>query len=173
MEAIVPRRSTEQIKAEIDKLAELVEIFENFNRRYHHPDFEGIEPLPTKDEWITRCREGGASWSEILAGYEQAANDTLAVFSSNAPDMRAYASALLSDFESRIGRPLFSVVSPPQRVLKAIAKRRYIENETEYYLVKEVIDDLSDDPQKTKLTQQLTECMVAFEMSSTAEKSDL
>lgn len=119
----MPRRSTEEIKAEIDKLAELVESFDDFNRRYHHPDFEGIAPLPTKDEWIARCREGGASWSEILRGYEQATNDTLAVFASNALDIRAYADALLSDFESRTGKPLFSIIPPPQRVLKAIAKR--------------------------------------------------
>lgn len=159
------RRSSEEIKAEIDKFAELVEMFEDFNRRYYGHEFDGIEPLPTKDEWIARCRAGGASWSEILAGYEQAANDTLAVFSANTPDMKAYADALLADFESRTGKPLFTVVTPPQRALKVIAKRGRIQSETEYYMVKESIDALADDPKKGKLVQQLTEYISAFELS--------
>lgn len=169
----MPRRSTEEIRLEIDKLAELVEIFDDFRRRYFHPDFEGVETLPAKDEWITRCRESGATWSEILAGYEQAANATLAVFSSDAPDMKAYAEALLSDFERSTGRPLFSLVSPPQRALKAIAKRGHIRSETEYYLVREVIDDMSDDPKKALLTQQLTECIASFEQGYTTDRADL
>ena len=160
----MPRRTTEEIKAEIDKIAELVDVFEDFNRRYHGYEFDQIERLPEKDVWIARCRAGGASWSEILSGYEQAANETLVIFASNAPDMKAYADALLIDYESRTGTPLFSVVPPPQRALKAIAKRGYIQDETEYYMVKEVIGDLSDDPRQADLAQQLTTCLADFEV---------
>lgn len=163
------RRSSEQIRAEIDRLAGLVEIFEDFNRRYHSPDFDEVVPLPGKDTWIAACRAGGASWSQILAGYEQAVNETLAAFVGNAPDKRAYAKALLADFEGRTGQPLFSVVSPPKRALSAIAKRGRIQSETEYYMVKESLDDLADDPKTSPLAHQLTECLATFEQAVRGE----
>lgn len=162
----MPRRSTEEIKAEIDKFAKLVETFAGFNQRYHGDGPDDIPPLPAKDVWIAECRACGASWSEILAGYEQAVNDTLAVFSANAPDSRVYADALLVDFENQTGQALFSVVTPPLRALKAIAKRGRIHSETEYYMVKESIDALLDDPKKTRLAQQLAEYLAGFEQMS-------
>ena len=160
----MPRRSAEDLQAEIDRAYEMLCIFEDYRKLHfsNDPDDQG-RFLPDKEDWITSLRAEGVTWSQILQGYEQALNDTLVVFSMSGPDVDAYGAGLRAYFRDRTGKDLFSVITPPMRKLKAIAKRGRIKNETEYYLVKEFTDNLSDDPKLIDLARSLDTCLSRFE----------
>ena len=159
----MPRRTTEEIKAAIDEADELLRIFDDYLQTQVAMDGGGPEdPLPSKDEWISRLRAHGVSWSQILQSFEQTLNEFLAVFAMSGPDVEALGRGFQAYFRERTGKELFSVVTPPLRKLKAIAKRGRIRNETEHYLVKEFTDNISDDPGLVELAKTLEGCMANY-----------
>jgi hypothetical protein len=162
------RRTSVQIKGEIDKANEALRIFEDHRRLYYAHEYtegEEEEDLPEKEAWVSRLRSQGVSWSEILSGYQQALNDDLSAFAISDPDAVAYASSLKAYFRERTGKDLFSVFTPPLRKLKAIAKRGQIKNETEHSMVKEFTDHVTDDPVLAELARTLDKCLHDFDPS--------
>ncbi|MDV4144534.1 hypothetical protein [Shimia sp. FJ5] len=162
------RRSEEDIRVEIDQADAVLRIFEEYQRRRYPADFPEHDPnmrLPDKEQWISGLRSQGATWSQILSGYEMAINDHLAAFSMSGPDVAAYSEGLRRFFRERAGEDLFSVVKPPMRKLKAIAKRGRIKDEVDYYLVKECAQSLSGDPRFADLAETLMTCLAEFELA--------
>lgn len=160
------RRTTEALWAEIDRCDAFLRIAEEFEKVFFPGEAalrEAEEGLPDKDIFVASGLRNGATLSEMLSGYEQAVNDHMAAFAMTAPDAVAYATGLRAYYRERTGRELLSDFPPPTRKLKAIVKRGKIRNDTEFYLVKECVDDLEDDPKTEALGRDLRELLGAYE----------
>lgn len=160
------RRTAEELRAEIDRADALLRLIYEFRADYFSQETAesayGFQ-LPEKEDWISRLRANGGTWSQILKGYEQAINDVMACFAMSDPDTEAFGAGLRAVFQERTGKDLFSVVTPPTQRLKAIAKRGSIVNKAEFYLVKEFTENVAGGPGFTELAEALETCLANYQ----------
>lgn len=160
------RRTSEEIRAEIDRCDAFLRIAEDFVKVFFPEEAalrEALVGLPDKDAFVARCLSNGATLSEVLSGFEQAVNDHMSAFADMAPDSVAYAAGLRAYYRERTGRELLSDFPPPTGKLKAIVKRGKIRNDTEFYLVKECVDGLEDNPKTAAMGRDLRALLGAYE----------
>ena len=73
--------------------------------------------------------------SQIVAGAREGVDDTLAMFEELSKDFVAF-------YNKRTGRDFYREFSDPARRAKAILKRGHIEDDTEFYLLTEILSNV-------------------------------
>lgn len=98
--------------------------------------------LPTKDELIERFDQKQFPASEELNGLQQAVNDfSLGVqggIERNDPQIVAF----LARYKTATGHVFFDDAGNPSKIAKKIVRRGAIDNETQFYLLKEILSDV-------------------------------
>ncbi len=151
------RRSKEELIAEIKKAYQASKVLLEIQLE-DEPEYgmQDLAALPEIDGWISRCREGGATYSEILAGVIEHVNGFL-TFARTAkhPEELARIHDHLARYKAKTGHDLLTQFSDPLKVVKAILRTGKINTETDYRIVMEILNDVGnaafDDAQLAKL----------------------
>ena len=104
------------------------------------PEYEHHD-LPTKDELIKKFDQKCGPASELLTGLQQAVNDFTLGLQEGIKNGDPDAVSLLSRYKKETGRNFFHDAGNPRKVVIKILKRGTIANETEFYLLKELLSD--------------------------------
>lgn len=131
------------------------------------PEFFKImqEGVVTRERMLRLLTNGTANASELLGGVQQGLNDLLETMMIALEDTPANANLVLAAYKEQTGRNLFDDAGNPQKVAKAIVKRGAIENDTEFYLLKEVMSNVDQTVFKESQTEKAGAMLDDYEFS--------
>jgi hypothetical protein len=140
----VARRSKEELIAEFHRLYDLFETLTACQEPLFDPDdFKWFnEHVPTREHMLECLADGKVTASELVQGTQQGVNDYLSDIEGALEDEPEKAKLVLVAYKERTGRNLFDDVGNPKKTAKLIFKRGKIENDTEFYLLKEVMSNV-------------------------------
>ena len=157
------RRSREQIRVEYMRLAKCWAHIRDFMIEKNPQDRDIMQDLPTKDEIIKQFDQKCGTASELLAGLQQGVNDFSFGLQEAAKDGDPDTVAFLSRYKTETGRSFFNDAGNPRKIAMKILKRGKIADDTEYYLLKEIICDLDQTVFSASETARANEMLGIFE----------
>jgi len=141
----MPRRSPAELLAEHDRLRSCLDVLAAVLGPVLEPDDPRylVDGLVSAETTRAAVLNGAARASDVLAGAREAIADlTRAVedLGRRAPDKAGF---VLDAYRATTGRDLWKDADHPGRLLRAILKRGFIANETEYRLVADYLADMA------------------------------
>ncbi|MEL6642514.1 MAG: hypothetical protein AAFQ79_01155 [Pseudomonadota bacterium] len=156
------RRSSQEILASIERLTELVRVYEQWDDHYH-----GARPEPydemTIDWCIERLREEGIRNSGIEIGLKE----NLREIGEHILDIQRYvpheAESFLAYYRERTGRDFWSDIENPHKAAKAIVRRGSIREESEFRLLMSILSDTEQTVFKGADVDRVNKLLLDFE----------
>jgi len=164
------RRSKQDMRAEFDRLNgifETIVAFKKLNVPKEH--LSSFDAVPSREDMLNWGETGKATLSDLLSGTTQAIQD----FSCDLYEQDAFGDKKAQDFlelysARHDGRSYFSDVGDPTKGAAKILRRGVIRNETEWYLIKAIMDDVAHTSFTLSEQDQLSQMRTAFEQKGTA-----
>jgi hypothetical protein len=162
------RRTKEELIAEIDKIALAVELFDDLMAGQAGQEaFFGN--TPKKDKWVAGCLAEGATLSQILAGYKQALNDTNVMLNMQVEESPEFVATFFKMYREKTSREYFEDFDTAPKIAKAILRRGVIADETEFYLLNDIMSDTEQTVFKGKGIARVEAMLGLFEDSHKGE----
>jgi hypothetical protein len=130
------RRTKEEILGEFHRLYDFFDIACDIISSIDAFGHNGRRLAGPREEMLLWLDDGKATASQILSGLQQALNDL--ALGIDAPDHPASVE-FAKRFRERTGRDFLDAIGRPSTSIKKILKRGRIVNETEYYLLNEIL----------------------------------
>ena len=146
----MPRSLSPESQRELDSLYEMLRVFADFLRPILGEDV--ARPL---DEELERAYQARA-----LAGLREARSDMLAMAEACSAAQRRELDAML---RARAGVPLDALMARQLARIERIRARGRIARDEQYYLVKERIEQIWDDPTRAEEFRALQDMLAAYE----------
>lgn len=138
------RRSTEEIRAEIDRISAILRLNLEFLVSTE-PDPKKADILRTGmsdlDGWTENLRAQGVIWSAILRGYEEALRGM-----ARMPRTEALGAAWRVYYTEKTGRDFDRDATDPARLMRKILKRGRIHDAAEFRLLEGFLADADAPP---------------------------
>jgi hypothetical protein len=139
------RRTKDELLAELRRLGALCDAWRDYEMAHGSPSMRelvGRSTWPSKD-WIAGAlAPGGPHLSEVVAGFQQAVNDTSEQLGHALEDGSPEGRGFLAFYRERTGRDWWADAGDPARMARAILRRGRIRDETEWYLLENVLSDV-------------------------------
>jgi len=125
------------------------------------------ESLPTKEEVIKRFDNKQCTASQWLAGLKQTINDFSLFIQYSIERKDPQAIEFLAQYKTKTGRNFFSDAGNPKMIALKIIKRGKIANDTEFYMLKEILSDLDQTILSKDQSAQAENMLGRFEFGDT------
>lgn len=165
------RRTKAEMMVEFDRLFEISSTAWEFQKDHAPAPLKHIyDHTPSKQQMLELVESGKVTLSQLIEGLHQDIND----FSESITDWTGHndpdAQEFLAYYRARHeGRDYFTDAGDPRKTAKRIFKRGTIANETEWYVIKAVMDNTD----QTVFTQseclQVADMMADFELSQSED----
>lgn len=155
------RRSKEELIAEFHRLYDIFETLNLCMEPIYGAECLAMmkENVIKRDRMLEWLSEGTATASEIVQGTQEGLNDTLLSLQYAMEDKPEKVETVLTAYKQKTGRHLYADTGNPLQIVKAIVRRGRIENDTEFYMLKEVMSCVDQvvfkEPQTTKAYEML------------------
>ncbi|MVO15079.1 hypothetical protein [Parasedimentitalea huanghaiensis] len=140
------RRTREELRAEFIRMLDIWTHVRSF-LLLQMQDIDGMDPdqdLPTSDALLDKFDNGPGTSSQHLCGLQQALNNWLVGLPNALKHGEATATAFLARYTSASGRDFFDDMGDPKRKLQMIMNRGQLQDEDDYHLLKNALDDAPD-----------------------------
>lgn len=164
------RRSRKQLHAEFDRLYAIFETQIAFQRERLAPEHrDALDLVISKEAMLSAVQDGRATLSACLSGVTQAINDFNLGLMEDTGDGGRMVDDFLAFYGARHeGRSYFRDVGSPEKLVRKVLRRGRIRTEAEWFLVKEITDDLSQGLLGAEVCQRLDAMRAAFERETGA-----
>gem|GEM_PF-6534090 len=168
----MPRRTKEELKLEFERLSSIFQVIIDFERTETPEQAADLDLVRTKEDMLGWVASGKATLSEITRGTQMAIND----FQMGLSDFNEETHYLMSPFErgpdrnkflafyrERTGRDFYLDVTDSKQTARSVVRRGNIKTEVEYYVVVELVNDVSQSVLSQTELVQVGDMIVEFE----------
>lgn len=139
------RRTKDELLAELRHLGGLLSAWQGYQMAHGSAstrEVYGRKSQRTKD-WIAGALEPGAPrLSDLVAGFQQAVNDISEQIGHALDDGSPEGRGFLAFYRERTGREWWADAGDPAKMARAILRRGRIRDETEWYLLKNILSNV-------------------------------
>jgi hypothetical protein len=163
----VARRSKQELIVEFHRLYDVLETLNACMGPLYDPELADIlnEGIASRELMLSFLSTKKATASELVGGTEQALNDMLLGLEYALQDEPENAALVFESYAKKTGRNLYDDAGNPQKIAKAIVKRGSISNDTEFYLLKEIMCDVDQAVFKKPQMSKANDMLQRYEMS--------
>lgn len=161
----MPRRSKEELRAEFDRLSDIFELFLEFERS-RMSEAEAAEHrslIHTREKMLTWVEDGIDTMSGIIAGTRQAINDNNEMLTDCAEVGDPFFPEFLAFYKEKTGRDYYDDAGNPKKMARKIFKRGEISDETEFYLIMGVVNNVEQTVFNSDETVRVNQMLFQFE----------
>jgi hypothetical protein len=127
--------------AELRRLGALFDTWRDYQLAHGEPAMQrAYQKTPRSDDLLAHIKPDGPRLSDLLEGTKQGVNDISDELREGLEQGWPTASGFLAYYRERTGREWWAGAGDPVRTARAILKRGRIRDETEWYLLKNLLD---------------------------------
>ena len=160
----MPRRSKAELLAEYHRLCDAVEISHEALCRME-PEWRQFPGPTPREVYLSLVDRGETTLSECIAGAREALTD-LAPRGSPYPEEAAREARFLALYTEVSGRSYWEDCTRPGAQAKAILRRGYLADETEWRLLESILADVSQTILNARGIEKANEMLSEFESNN-------